>query len=124
MRFTTAYYLLLLYVIFLVKPVIPLIQDIISHTFEKAYHEATVHAKYGVNHAEKEMADAESSDNDSSKNQNTTKVQEETVVHLTAIEYNFDFSLNAKNKIFYSFENTSLPCIFLSKNIPPPKFAS
>ncbi len=124
MRFIIAYYLMLLYVTFMLKPLIPVISDVLSHSFEEAYHVSTVHAKYGANHLETELANSASSDNDNSKNQNTTKQQEETtVVHLCTEVDTYDFSLNSINKIYYPFVNNNLTEIFISKHSPPPKFS-
>ncbi|MEP6512575.1 MAG: hypothetical protein ABJA79_01805 [Parafilimonas sp.] len=63
---------MLLYLTVVFKPAIPIISDALSHTFADAIHIATVHAKYGNNHLEKELA-TEGFDNDNSKNQNTVK---------------------------------------------------
>ncbi len=122
MRFPTAYYLMLLYLTVVFKPAIPIISDALSHTFADAIHIATVHAKYGNNHLETELA-TEGSDNDNSKNQNTVKSEEQIPVHVPEDECTFDFSLNSFNKSYPVFKNYTLSAIFIAKQIPPPKFS-
>ena len=56
MKFAIAYYLLLIYATVILKPLIPVVEDVLIHCFAEAYHVATVHAKYGNNHLEKELA--------------------------------------------------------------------
>ena len=66
----------------MLKPLIPIISDALSHTFSAAEHIATVHEKYGNNHLEKSIQDS-GSENDTNKNQNTTKSQEPIPVNLS-----------------------------------------
>ena|SRR3569833_515250 len=84
MRFSTAYYLLLLYLTVMLKPLMPLMCDAWDHAFAEANHIATIHARYGANHAEKAVATGEQ--NDTNKNQNTTKTNETVPVHVAGEE--------------------------------------
>lgn len=122
MKFTIAYYLMLLYVIVIFKPLIPYISDAASHFFDDAIHVATVHAIYGDNHVEIELA-ATGSDNDASKTQNTTKAQDPIPVHVSEEASDYDFSLNEADKHYPSVFLYNLQRIFISKDAPPPKFA-
>ena len=63
MKVPIAYYLLLLYVTVMFKPLIPIVSDAVSHTFAEAIHIATVHAIYGSNHLEKELSETSSETN-------------------------------------------------------------
>ena len=122
MRFPIAYYLMLLYLTVMFKPLIPVISDALSHTFEDAIHIATVHAVYGDNHVEIELA-ATSSDNDASKNQNTTKVQDPIPVHVSEEATAYEFALNVADKNYPSLLLYNLMGILISKDAPPPRFA-
>lgn len=121
MRFTTAYYLVLLYVTVMFKPLIPLIGDAWSHIFNEAEHVGTVHAIYGKNHLDNSLA-KEGAENDR-KNHNTVKSEEPTPVHVSADECSYDFSVTAACKIFYHYFNNNLPRVLISKIAPPPKFS-
>ena len=122
MRFPIAYYLMLLYLTVMFKPLVPLISDAISHTFEDAIHIATVHAVYGDNHVEIELAGT-GSDNDASKNQNTTKAQDPIPVHVSEETAAYDFTLTEADKYYPSLLLYNLMGIFISKDAPPPRFA-
>ena len=52
MRYLAAYFLMLFYMVIMLKPLIPVICDAWSHIFAEAEHIATIHAKYGSNHLE------------------------------------------------------------------------
>ncbi len=119
MKFALAYYLLLLYSTVILKPLIPIMKDGIEHCFAEAYHVATVHAKYGNNHLEKELA-ATSSDTNN-KDQNSVKSEEATSLHIVTAEYNYEYFLP---KLITNFSVLSLlktPSVFIAKYIPPPK---
>ena len=120
MRFQIAYYLMLLYLLVMFKPLIPVISDALSHTFGDAIHLATVHAVYGSNHVEKELAET-GADTDESKSQNTTKGQEPMPVHLSGEATTIDFTLNTTDKNYPSFLLYNLLATVLSKDAPPPK---
>ncbi len=118
MKFPVAYYLLLLYTSVMFSPTIPLVKDAIAHTFAAAYHIATVHAKYGNNHLEKELANTSDAQ---SKNQGSEKQLELFAVHITT-KNTEDICLIKNCKKAYSFfsEAKILP-IVLTIIAPPPK---
>ena len=122
MRFPIAYYLMLLYLTVMFKPLIPVISDALSHTFEDAIHIATIHAVYGDNHVEIELANT-GSDNDASKNQNTTKAQDPIPVHISEEAAANDFTLTEAEKHYHSLLFYNLMGIFIAKDAPPPRFA-
>ena len=123
MKFPIAYYLLLLYLTVILRPLLPLASDAWGHTFNEAIHIATVHAKYGANHLQSVLADNAAQNNSNGKTQNTIKFGEDVPVHLTACNHH-DLSYPASHKIcpqcFYN--DTALRghnSIFL----PPPKIS-
>lgn len=120
MKFTTAYYLTLLYLSVLLNPLIPVISDALSHTFADAIHIATVHAKYGNNHLEVELAN-EAADDGNNKNPHNINSEESVSVHISVKECAYVFTLNAVNKQFFGRKLHTLNDIFISKQAPPPK---
>ncbi len=108
---------MLLYVSVMFKPLIPIISDALSHTFAEAIHIATVHAKYGNNHLEKELADT----NADNKDQNTAKSEEAFPVHVSTDNYDYRFYLNKIDRSYSDLKLNHLPAVFISMPVPPPK---
>lgn len=119
MKFTIAYYLLLIYATVILNPIIPLAEDSVMHCFAEAYHVATVHAKYGNNHLEKQ--EAGTSDESNSNTKNVLKEDNNTSVHIAVIEPAFDLDTRNIKSLRFIQPNTSLRNIFLNIVIPPPK---
>ncbi len=121
MKFSIAYYLLLLYVTVMLKPLIPMLSDAWSHCFAEAEHIATVHAKFGANHVEKQLADSEKDAN--GKSQDTTKTAEPVPVHFS---YNTYLCITSVEPIINAYNLPRLykpRSVFLSKQIRPPQFS-
>lgn len=121
MRFQIAYYLMLLYVTVMFKPLIPIVNDVLSHTFSEAIHIATVHAIYGINHLEKELSNT-ACDNANSKHQNSINTEDQVPVHVSTHECLYDFCCNGTGKDYFSLKLYKLRAGFILKNFPPPKF--
>ena len=81
MKYTTAYYFLLLYVIITFKSIIPFIIDTWGHTFNEIEHISVVHAKYGSHHLQHEVADS-ASGNEQHKNHNTCNTEDPVYFHI------------------------------------------
>ncbi|MDQ6608288.1 MAG: hypothetical protein M3Y85_00495 [Bacteroidota bacterium] len=112
---------MLLYVIVMFKPLIPIISDALSHTFAEAIHISTVHAIYGSNHLEKELANT-SSDNANSKSQKNINTEDQVTVHISANECLYDFPVSEADKSFSLLKFFNLKAGFILKQSPPPKF--
>lgn len=110
---------MLLYVSVMFKPLTPIITDELSHMFSEAEHIATIHAKYGSHHLEKELA-ASSTDN-GNKNQSTVTSEEQVLIHLASGEIKYDFNLNIALQDYPSCKPFTLTSVFISKAGPPPK---
>lgn len=104
------------------RPLIPIISDTLSHTFAEAEHLATVHEKYGNNHLENTLTE-NGSVNDNQNNNNSIKTDDPIPFHV---------SVDVDENIFKHFFTVkpvtdslahNLPCVFVLKNIPPPKFS-
>ena len=120
MRFSTAYYLFLIYLTVVFQPLIPIICDAVDHTFEDAVHVATVHAKYGANHVELELASYGSDKNN--KDHNAVRTEEMVQSHFAEDEYSINLpATNIYTKYFMS-SFLNLSHVFISKQSPPPKY--
>lgn len=106
----------------MIKPLLPIVYDNWSHEFNGLEHISLVHAKYGNEHLQKELAQ-NSSGNESNKSQNTVKFDDQVPFHLSQQVIKYDF-LFCRNDIHYPhFYLDKLLFIPLSNQGPPPKFS-
>jgi len=117
MKQRIAYYFLLIYTLVLLKPIIATIQDGLSHLFAEAIHIATVHAKYGSNHLQREVGDLGSN---SGRNHAVSPPEESFSPHINANEIIF-FYCSLISPDFPMIRNPELLCVILSRQGPPPK---
>ncbi len=120
MRHPSAYYLLLLYCTVLMRCAIPVACDELSHIFNEEDHIATIHAVYGNNHVEKEIA---ADEKDNTKSQSTVKYEDQIPVHLSGETYMLTTSTIQPILHSSCFAVVQLQSIFLPKHIPPPRFS-
>jgi hypothetical protein len=116
-RFTTSYFLFVLYVIAVFGQLIPIASDFISHSFSEAIHIATVHAKYGSNHLGREI---ENTTRDNTNN-HSSKITENFDVHLLSEQYHHDVHGMVHSSDFHSLKSPDAEIIFLNKVSQPPK---
>ncbi len=102
------------------KPLILVISDAWSHQFNEIEHISTVHAKYGSNHLQQEVADNTAENN---KNQKTLSPEDQVPYHFFSNMYNLNFKPDviAKHHLYFKFKKT-LP-VFISKYALPPKYS-
>ncbi len=117
MKATIAYYMLILYATVMFKPLIPIVQDFLSHTFSEAIHIATVHAIYGSNHLQKELSQQEKESNRPASLNGEITAQ----VHVPASELQFNFDLYNISSNYPANKADALMPSSLSKISPPPK---
>jgi hypothetical protein len=116
-----AYYLMLLYITVMLKPLLPIVQDWYGHEFNPIAHEIQVHMVYGSHHLDKDLAESSSND-DQSQSNHSEKSQDQVSHHLVADEYKYgNSSISSINK-FLIFDCHKLLAIFIAKQAPPPKF--
>ena len=119
MKFSIAYYFLLLYITVIIKPLIPVVVNAWDHTFAEARHIATVHAKYGAHHLEKQLA-PEEKDADG-KTQNTVKNSEPVQVHCKSL-LTYSIVVGAiPLKQFHPYIHQKLPLTSYAVTVPPPE---
>ena len=121
MRSTVAYYLLLVYALMLLKPIVPIVADTFSHTFGESIHLSTVHMVYGADHAEKEV----STENNKSKKSgdHSIKADDFSQFHVVVME-----QASPSNAMCFDIEFSCHPQPFISSFIlaqqgPPPKYS-
>ena len=119
MKFAIAYYFLLIYSTAILKPLIPVAEDAVMHCFAEAYHISTVHAKYGNDHLEKEVA-AGTDDNDKS-NKPAVKDDETITAHIAVAAPQYIFTNTIPEVLCYIELKSALHKIVLNKLVPPPR---
>ncbi|MEP7375420.1 MAG: hypothetical protein ABI675_18630 [Chitinophagaceae bacterium] len=122
MKSTVAYYLMLLYVTVMLKPLIPIVSDWWQHEFNEMEHLSQVHAIYGNQHLQQGIADT-GADNDHSKNQSTLNSEDQVAFHLLVAEYKNDFNSIVADKQFESLKYPKPSSVLIAPEGPPPRFA-
>ncbi len=117
MRWTIAYYLMLLYVTVMIKPVIPIVCDTLSHLFSESEHIATVHALYGIHHLEKELSNTT---NDNSR-QASINPEELLVVHIAPAPLILNFGISKPLHDYAPLKPDIYNSVSIIKDTPPPK---
>ena len=118
-----AYYLMLLYATVMVKPLLPVVNDFISHQFNGIEHISLVHALYGNQHLQNEIAESDS-DKKGTRNQNIAKSFEGVSLHLVQGTNTEERTVN-NIIIKFMLLNTRIPSfVLISNQGPPPKVCS
>jgi len=120
MKFPIAYYLLLLYLTVMLRPLLPVMGDAWGHTFNETIHIATVHAKYGANHVQSVLADNAAQHANNDKNQPAGKPVPASPWHVAAKTStdNLPTPTIIKHHAVFQVET---PTGFTSATTPPPK---
>lgn len=118
MKYTSAYYLLLLYTLALCKPVLPLIQDQLAHTFREAQHISTIHQHYGAHHAESAIAEAAQEQSNSSSA--SIKTSEPVSIHI-AVQTLYNIPNLSTEVQMFATTICKVSAVLLDKHDPPPK---
>lgn len=121
MQYPSAYYLLLLYITVMCKPIIPLVQDVWAHAFYEQEHIATVHHQNGQNHVHYEVAKAANEDRNDDKSSKAKSFDDNISFHYAIIN-KLIFNNNKPLLVQIYFDRLNrLPVIFTAINLPPPK---
>ncbi|RYE14681.1 MAG: hypothetical protein EOP45_19320 [Sphingobacteriaceae bacterium] len=104
----------------LCKPVMPLVQDVVAHTFFEHQHLASVHQQGGLNHVSKEIGKLTEDETDS----NTTtgiKTFDSVPLHfLTTIEFH-PLDTQVLLLSHSSYVTARLSATSLAIQLPPPR---
>lgn len=122
MKFSIAYYFVLLYLTVLVKPLIPFVSDMYQHEFDGLEHISLIHAKYGNEHLQQELAE-NSVANESNKSQNSTKFENEVSFHVSQQVARYNFLISRIPIEYPEFYLGKILFIPLSNQGPPPKMS-
>lgn len=106
----------------MIHPLIPIAHDWWEHEFNAVEHIAHVHDQYGNDHLEKELNKA-TSENSRNKNQNSLQSDDQVSFHLSQSDCCLNSSINQFNVQHKFFRSGKLLSVFISINIPPPKFS-
>jgi hypothetical protein len=116
----SGYCLLLLYLTVSFKPLLSIVQDTWEHAFNEAEHMATVHARSGNHHLQKEIAEHHT-DDDHDKNDHSLKPEDEVPFHLLLGLFTIDFSIDNHTGDYPIPPLYRLRFVVLSCPSPPPK---
>jgi len=104
----------------LLKPVFPIANDIIAHTFYKMQHMTTVHYENGAYHLHAELIDESNRQQNKSKETTPSFMFETLANHL----YNkvFEFEIyQTTSSIKFSHDTKPLQDAFIQITTPPPR---
>ncbi len=119
MKKALTYLVLVSYLAGLIKPSLPIILNVIAHTFQELEHTSTVHKHNGENHVHQEIAAIEKED--TNKNIPTHKIEVSANPHLISkLRYDFSIELSLRdlNSALYRY----FPSTHIFIDYPPPKF--
>lgn len=114
------YAFICMYSFALLKPVFPVVNDIIAHTFYKMQHMATVHYENGAYHLHAELID-ESDQQKNKSDETTPSFMFETLAnHLYNKTFKFEI-YQSVSSIKFPHENVSLYDAYTQQTNPPPQ---
>ncbi len=105
----------------MLKPLLPIASDCWSHAFNGFDHISLVHAKYGNQHLQKELAE-NSAGNESNKSQDTVKFEGQVSFHFGQQVIKYDFLFRTNDIQYSHFYPGKLLFVPLSSQGPPPNF--
>jgi hypothetical protein len=106
----------------MLKPLIPLVSDATAHALNEAIHISTVHARYGSNHLEVELAN-ETSPSENGKTESSVRSEDPFPLHTSIAECKFDFNLKSCATQYNDLKFYKLPDVYILNQGPPPKFS-
>lgn len=120
MKSPAAYYLMLIYITIMLKPLFPIASDWWAHEFNETEHLSYVHALMGTNHLDKQLAET-NADDKNSKNQSILKLQEQHPYHVATDEYKFEFASHRFSLEYVGLFVKKLAFVIIPNPGPPPK---
>jgi hypothetical protein len=119
MKKLVAYCLLLVYTMTLCKPVLPYVNDALSHFLFEQEHFAVIHAHHGDKHLHHELVQAGKEENDH-QNKSTVKTEEPLAVHNTIAEKENELPVISLSSQQIT-AGKQLPQLSKEVNYPPPR---
>ncbi|MGZ4033872.1 MAG: hypothetical protein ACXVP4_03330 [Bacteroidia bacterium] len=114
------YTFLYIYAFGLIKPIMPIVNDVIAHTFYKMEHLATVHFENGKYHVHAELATEAGKQNNDAKGSNQFSSNETLASHI--INKKIEFKIySSSTSIIITSKKLHLPDAYIQRTTPPPK---
>ena len=115
-----SYLVLVAYAFFIVAPVVPLVADVVAHTFWEKEHLSTAHHQFGEDHVSFELMKAEKQ-TDKESTTNSQKAGLDDLVHRAESDVIFNLLPVTATKRSYSLFNFSFPVSCSDIDYPPPR---
>ncbi|MEJ7911666.1 MAG: hypothetical protein WKF70_00830 [Chitinophagaceae bacterium] len=119
MKSVVAYYLLLFYLVAACKPFLPVVSDLLAHTFWHTHHASTVHKDDGDHHLHDQLV--ESAKEEDKGNTSTASRFSESVSAHFAPNSLLPFISPPTVTVHLHYHGTNLPSPVIEKSVPPPK---
>jgi hypothetical protein len=119
MKKLTTVILLVCYAMALIRPITPVIGDVIAHTFWRAQHMATVHFENGQYHVHYALQ-AQGKEDYGNKKSPSVKANETLDTHIV-VNNEFALAINHTKLIFLPYNLGHYCSAFPERDAPPPK---
>jgi len=119
MKRIIAYYLLLFYIVAACKPFLPLVGDVLAHTFWQDHHAATVHRDQGDRHLHDQLQES-ASDQNNGDSPAASRYSESVSAHF-APHPQLAFIHSSPALVYRQYYKTDLPNPVIEKSVPPPR---
>jgi hypothetical protein len=120
LKHPAAYYLLLLYITVLCRPVVPFLQDVLAHTLYEQVHLTAVHHHGEASHVQREMGSLSQEENTANRPAKI-KTQEEVLPHIASGYQLVNLLCFSPGSIKNAFVLTYFPAVVLAIQLPPPR---
>lgn len=111
---------MLLYLTMMVRPVLPAVVDWYQHEFNEIEHLACVHAQYGSQHLQREVAES-AAENGLPKKVSGTAFEDPIPLHIQTTEVPNAFIVYLNRQEFFHNAAGKLPDSFILRDGPPPR---
>lgn len=113
-----SYLVLFAYTFFIVAPLMPMVTDLLAHTFWEQEHLSTAHHRYGQHHVSIEIQQAEKRADTNAASHTVTL---DDLVHRPERYVQFEYTPVAAVKTTYSLFTCSYTCYHPDIDYPPPR---
>ncbi len=111
---------MLLYLTMMVRPVLPIVIDWYQHEFNEIEHLACVHAQYGSQHLQREVAES-AAENGQPKKVSCTAFEDPIPFHIPITEAPYAVLANLNRLEFFHNIAGKLPQTYILCDGPPPR---
>ena len=104
----------------MVRPVLPIVIDWYQHEFNEIEHLACVHAQYGSQHLQSEVAES-ATENGQPKKVSGTAFEDPIPFHIQTTEAPYAGLIYLNRREFFHNTASKLPHTFILRDGPPPR---